>query len=62
MSKNLLWRIFDGLFVDSLVVLGTARVVGMMSKVATAAQTGVLRQYLLYFLIGAAVVIGYLAL
>ena len=61
-SENILWKIIDGLFVDGLMVYGSARVVGALAKVAQAAQTGVLRQYLLYFLIGAVVVIGYLAL
>ncbi|MFH0799558.1 MAG: NADH-quinone oxidoreductase subunit L [Pseudomonadota bacterium] len=61
-SRRVLWNTIDETFVDGLVVHGSARSVGFMATVASAAQTGVLQRYLLYFLIGAVAVIGYLAL
>jgi len=61
-SDKILWKTVDKTVVDGIVVEGAARSVGLMATLAQAAQTGVLQQYLLYFLIGAVVVVGYLAL
>lgn len=61
-STKILWQTVDDIFIDGLAVHGTARTVGLWANVVSLAQTGVLQQYLLYFLIGAVVVVGYLAL
>lgn len=61
-STKVLWQTVDDTFVDGLGVHGTARMVGVWANIVSMAQTGVLQQYLLYFLIGAVVVVGYLAL
>jgi NADH-quinone oxidoreductase subunit L len=61
-SAKILWQTVDDTFIDGLAVHGTARGVGFWASVMSLAQTGMLQQYLLYFLIGAVVVVGYLAL
>lgn len=61
-SENVLWRALDDAVLDGLAVGGSAKAVGILGRVASAAQTGVLQQYLLYFLIGAVIAVGYLAL
>jgi NADH-quinone oxidoreductase subunit L len=61
-STKILWQTIDDTFVDGLAVHGTARTVGVWANIVSMAETGVLQQYLLYFLIGAVVVVGYLAL
>ena len=58
----MLSRAVDETLVDGLVVNGTARAAGFLSLLACAMQNGVLQRYLLYFLVGAAAVIGYMAL
>lgn len=60
-SRCLLWQTVDRVFIDGLVVQGTARVVGFAALVVGATQTGALQRYLLYFLVGAAAVIGFFA-
>lgn len=62
LSRNVLWRVLDATFVDGIAVYGTARAIGFMGTIASAAETGVLQRYLLYFLIGAVVIIGFMAL
>lgn len=62
LSTKILWQTLDDTYIDGLMVYGTARSVGFWASVVSMAQTGVLQQYLLYFLIGAAVIVGYLAL
>jgi len=61
-STKILWQTVDDTFIDGIAVHGTARTVGVWANVVSMAETGVLQQYLLYFLIGAVVVVGYLAL
>lgn len=61
-STNILWKAVDRTFVDGIAVHGSARAVGFMASLASAVQTGVLQRYLLYFLVGAVIVVGYLAL
>jgi len=61
-SSKILWQTLDDTFIDGLAVHGAARGVGFWASVVSLAQTGALQQYLLYFLIGAVVVVGYLAL
>ena len=61
-SGRVLSRAVDETLVDGLVVNGTARAAGFLSLLACAMQNGVLQRYLLYFLVGAAAVIGYMAL
>lgn len=61
-STKILWQTVDDTLVDGLGVHGTARAVGVWASIVSMAETGVLQQYLLYFLIGAVVIVGYLAL
>ncbi|HPQ80551.1 MAG TPA: NADH-quinone oxidoreductase subunit L [bacterium] len=61
-SSRVLWKAADRVAVDGLAVGGTARAVGFMAVVASAAQNGVLQRYLLYFLVGAVAVIAFMAL
>ncbi|MFH1874754.1 MAG: NADH-quinone oxidoreductase subunit L [Pseudomonadota bacterium] len=61
-SKNILWKGVDDIYIDGLAIHGTARSFGFMSAVLGFVQNGKVQQYLLYFLIGAVVVVGYLAL
>lgn len=61
-SGRVLWNSVDQSIVDGIAVHGSARAVGFMGVVVSAMQTGMLQRYLLYFLIGAAAVVGYLAL
>ncbi len=61
-STKVLWQTLDDTFIDGLAVHGTARAVGVWANIVSMAETGVLQQYLLYFLIGAVVIVGYLAL
>lgn len=61
-SRNVIWRALDVTLIDGIWVYGTARTVDFMGTVASQAETGVLQRYLLYFLIGAVGVIGYVAL
>ena len=62
LSTKILWQTVDDTLIDGLCVHGTARAVGVWANIVSMAQTGVLQQYLLYFLIGAVVLVGYLAL
>lgn len=62
LSTKILWQTLDDTYIDGLMVHGTARSIGFWASVVSLAQTGVLQQYLLYFLIGAALIVGYLAL
>ncbi len=61
-SKNIAWKTIDNIYIDGLAVHGTARSIRLMSSVLGLIQNGKVQQYLLYFLIGAVVVVGYLAL
>lgn len=61
-SRAFLWKGVDDVAIDGLVVYGTARSIGVFGRLASLLQTGVLQQYLLYFLIGAVIIVGYIAL
>jgi len=61
-SRNILWRTLDRTVVDGVLIGGSSRIVGFMAALASATETGVLQRYLLYFLVGAVVVVGYLVL
>jgi NADH-quinone oxidoreductase subunit L len=61
-SRRILWQAIDDTYIDGLAVHGTARSFGFWASVVSLAQTGALQQYLLYFLIGAVLIVGYLAL
>ncbi|MFH1829378.1 MAG: NADH-quinone oxidoreductase subunit L [Pseudomonadota bacterium] len=61
-SKHIVWKGFDSTVVDGIAVEGTSRTIGLMSALVSSAQTGILQHYLLYFLIGAVLIIGLVAL
>lgn len=61
-SRKILWKGLDATVIDGILIDGTARSVGVMAVLASAAQSGVLQNYLLYFLIGAVVIVGLVAL
>jgi NADH-quinone oxidoreductase subunit L len=61
-SKNILERVIFDALVDGLIIGGSVRLTEFLSRAASASQNGVLRQYLLYFLIGAVVIVAYMAL
>ncbi|MBT3181193.1 MAG: NADH-quinone oxidoreductase subunit L [Deltaproteobacteria bacterium] len=61
-SRNILWKVFDKTLIDGVAVEGSSRVIGVIGLLASAAQSGLLQHYLLYFLIGAVVVVACLAL
>jgi len=61
-SKNILERVIMNALIDGLIIGGSVRLVEFLSRVITAAQSGVLRQYLLYFLIGAVIIVAFVAL
>ena len=61
-SKNVMEKVILDALVDGLIIGGSVRFTEFLSRVASAAQSGVLRQYLLYFLIGAVIIVAYVAL
>lgn len=61
-SENIVWKTLDRVVIDGIIVSGFSRVFGFVGMMASSAQNGVLQQYLLYFLIGAIIVVAYLAL
>jgi NADH-quinone oxidoreductase subunit L len=61
-SEKVLWRTVDDLYIDGLAITGSARSLGFWGSVLSLMQNGKVQQYLLYFLIGAVVIIGYMAL
>jgi len=61
-SKKILWRSVDEMYIDGMLVNGSARMVGFWANIISIAQTGQIQQYLLYFIIGVVVIVGYLAL
>ncbi len=61
-SKRIVLNGFDATVMDGIAVEGTSRTVGLMSALVSSAQTGILQHYLLYFLIGAVLIIGLVAL
>jgi NADH-quinone oxidoreductase subunit L len=61
-SRRIVWKGFDETAVDGIAVEGTSRTIGLVSTLVSSAQTGILQHYLLYFLIGAVLIIGLVAL
>jgi NADH-quinone oxidoreductase subunit L len=61
-SRWILWQGLDETVVDGIGVDGTARATSLLGALASAAETGVLQHYLLYFLIGAVLIVGFVAL
>ncbi len=61
-ARVILWKLIDRTFLSGILIGGSARAIGFFASVAAAAQTGAVRQYLLYVLIGAVVVVGVLVL
>jgi len=62
LAKGFVSRGIDRTVVDGIIVDGTARSVGLMASLVQATQTGTLHHYMLYFLIGAIVIIALVAL
>jgi NADH-quinone oxidoreductase subunit L len=61
-SHRAVWRGLDAILIDRMAVEGSGRVVSWLGTLASAAQTGVLQQYLLYLLLGAVAAVGIMAL
>ncbi|OGQ22939.1 MAG: NADH-quinone oxidoreductase subunit L [Deltaproteobacteria bacterium RIFCSPLOWO2_02_FULL_44_10] len=61
-SRRFLWKGIDEMTLDGLFVYGSARTIGLWARLVSMSQNGVLQQYLLYFLIGAVLIVGYVAL
>ncbi len=61
-SRKILWQGIDDTVVDGIAVEGTARAAGLFGALASAAETGILQHYLLYFLIGAVLIVGFVTL
>jgi NADH-quinone oxidoreductase subunit L len=57
-SGRILWKEVDETYLDGLCVHGTARAVGFWSSLVSALQTGLVQNYLIYFLIGASIIVG----
>ena len=51
-SRNFLWGVVDEKIIDKYGVMGTGQVVLFWNRCITALQTGVVQQYLLFFVIG----------
>ncbi|MFA5812050.1 MAG: NADH-quinone oxidoreductase subunit L [bacterium] len=62
LSRRILWQGLDETVVDGIAVDGTARTAELFGALASAAETGILQHYLLYFLIGAVLIVGFVAL
>ncbi|MDZ4225179.1 MAG: NADH-quinone oxidoreductase subunit L, partial [bacterium] len=56
-SRNVLWGFVDEKVIDKYGVMGTGQVVLFWNRCITALQTGVVQQYLLFFVIGAILLI-----
>ncbi|MEO8167976.1 MAG: proton-conducting transporter membrane subunit, partial [bacterium] len=59
MSDAFLWRIFDVKIVDG-IVNGIPKAIGMFSGVARKVQTGIVQSYVLVFVLGVVVILGFL--
>ena len=56
-SENVLWRFFDATVIDRGGVHGTGRVVLFWNRLARRMQSGVVQQYLFFFVVGVVLVI-----
>jgi NADH-quinone oxidoreductase subunit L len=56
-SSHILWKELDDTYIDGLAIHGTARAVGFWSNLVSALQTGLIQNYLIYFLIGAVTIV-----
>jgi NADH-quinone oxidoreductase subunit L len=54
-----LWRIGDGVFIDGLVVNGSARLVGWFSGLIRVVQTGYLNHYAFAMIAGLILLLGW---
>ena len=64
-SRNLgqaLWKVGDSIFIDGLLVNGSARAVGWFASVIRGIQTGRLYSYAFTMIIGLAVTLGWFVL
>ncbi|MBI4126541.1 MAG: NADH-quinone oxidoreductase subunit L [Deltaproteobacteria bacterium] len=61
-SRVFFWKTIDATAIDAIMVHGTANTVGVWARAVSLAQTGVVQQYLLYFLLGAVIVVVAVAL
>ncbi len=61
-SEKILWRFNDDKVIDSLLVDGSAKTMGLLGQIFAMLQTGVVQTYALFFAIGAILVIGWFAL
>ena len=56
-SRNFLWSVVDEKVIDGAGVMGTGRLVLFWNRCVTALQTGVVQQYLFFFVIGAVLIL-----
>jgi len=56
-SEKFLWKMFDAGLIDRLGVHGTGRMVLFWNRCVTSIQTGVVQQYLFFFVVGVVLVI-----
>lgn len=61
-SRRIVSQGVDAVLIDGIAVEGSSRAVGLFSSLVVSAQTGVLQNYLLYFLIGVVLIVGLIAL
>lgn len=61
-AKRILWQELDKTYIDGLLVNGSARTVGFWSSLVSAIQTGNIQNYIIYFLIGATILVGIVTL
>lgn len=61
-SRRVVGDTVNSTFMDGIIINGTARAAGFISELAEVSHNGVLERYLLYFLIGVALVVGFMAL